>query len=446
MCVQSPEEHQGQLLAMQVEVQQAVSEAEVMGAELAKVAEVGEADVEMALKKEARSEIMQAASGDNSVGQMVTAVVQAAASDAVLQGEMTAGLAETAAEETDEEVKKLMLAADAAVQQQVVAESKMAEAEAAKDETEASKAETETAKQEAVDAQEEAAGAKRDAEAAIADAEARKAEAEAAKDETEASKAETETAKQEAVDAQEEAAGAKRDAEAAIADAEARKAEAARGEAAASVAQGGAEAAQGEAEEEAKEAQKEAEAAKQKEKDDLSAALAEETDRLKKEMEDMRNHQMSEEAHSGNMLIVVGAGFLLITGAPASPTRSPPLSRRCLLGRLCVDRKRPPAPLPFRPVSDPRCRVRSEPGLGGVPHDEQDQPDGDVAPRRHKLRGAQEQAGAGARGGGQAAEPEGAPQAPQRQPLSHVTHRARPGRERVRPGAPPCEDPHASNP
>ena len=397
MCVQSPEEHQGQLLAMQVEVQQAVSEAEVMGAELAKVAEVGEADVEMALKKEARSEIMQAASGDNSVGQMVTAVVQAAASDAVLQGEMTAGLAETAAEETDEEVKKLMLAADAAVQQQVVAESKMAEAEAAKDETEASKAETETAKQEAVDAQEEAAGAKRDAEAAIADAEARKAEA-------------------------------------------------ARGEAAASVAQGGAEAAQGEAEEEAKEAQKEAEAAKQKEKDDLSAALAEETDRLKKEMEDMRNHQMSEEAHSGNMLIVVGAGFLLITGAPASPTRSPPLSRRCLLGRLCVDRKRPPAPLPFRPVSDPRCRVRSEPGLGGVPHDEQDQPDGDVAPRRHKLRGAQEQAGAGARGGGQAAEPEGAPQAPQRQPLSHVTHRARPGRERVRPGAPPCEDPHASNP
>jgi hypothetical protein len=395
--VQSPEEHQGQLLAMQVEVQQAVSEAEVMGAELAKVAEVGEADVEMALKKEARSEIMQAASGDNSVGQMVTAVVQAAASDAVLQGEMTAGLAETAAEETDEEVKKLMLAADAAVQQQVVAESKMAEAEAAKDETEASKAETETAKQEAVDAQEEAAGAKRDAEAAIADAEARKAEA-------------------------------------------------ARGEAAASVAQGGAEAAQGEAEEEAKEAQKEAEAAKQKEKDDLSAALAEETDRLKKEMEDMRNHQMSEEAHSGNMLIVVGAGFLLITGAPASPTRSPPLSRRCLLGRLCVDRKRPPAPLPFRPVSDPRCRVRSEPGLGGVPHDEQDQPDGDVAPRRHKLRGAQEQAGAGARGGGQAAEPEGAPQAPQRQPLSHVTHRARPGRERVRPGAPPCEDPHASNP
>jgi hypothetical protein len=397
VCVQSPEEHQGQLLAMQVEVQQAVSEAEVMGAELAKVAEVGEADVEMALKKEARSEIMQAASGDNSVGQMVTAVVQAAASDAVLQGEMTAGLAETAAEETDEEVKKLMLAADAAVQQQVVAESKMAEAEAAKDETEASKAETETAKQEAVDAQEEAAGAKRDAEAAIADAEARKAEA-------------------------------------------------ARGEAAASVAQGGAEAAQGEAEEEAKEAQKEAEAAKQKEKDDLSAALAEETDRLKKEMEDMRNHQMSEEAHSGNMLIVVGAGFLLITGAPASPTRSPPLSRRCLLGRLCVDRKRPPAPLPFRPVSDPRCRVRSEPGLGGVPHDEQDQPDGDVAPRRHKLRGAQEQAGAGARGGGQAAEPEGAPQAPQRQPLSHVTHRARPGRERVRPGAPPCEDPHASNP
>ena len=395
--MQSPEEHQGQLLAMQVEVQQAVSEAEVMGAELAKVAEVGEADVEMALKKEARSEIMQAASGDNSVGQMVTAVVQAAASDAVLQGEMTAGLAETAAEETDEEVKKLMLAADAAVQQQVVAESKMAEAEAAKDETEASKAETETAKQEAVDAQEEAAGAKRDAEAAIADAEARKAEA-------------------------------------------------ARGEAAASVAQGGAEAAQGEAEEEAKEAQKEAEAAKQKEKDDLSAALAEETDRLKKEMEDMRNHQMSEEAHSGNMLIVVGAGFLLITGAPASPTRSPPLSRRCLLGRLCVDRKRPPAPLPFRPVSDPRCRVRSEPGLGGVPHDEQDQPDGDVAPRRHKLRGAQEQAGAGARGGGQAAEPEGAPQAPQRQPLSHVTHRARPGRERVRPGAPPCEDPHASNP
>jgi hypothetical protein len=301
-----------------------------MGAELAKVAELGEADVEMALKKEARSEIMQAASGDNSVGQMVTAVVQAAASDAVLQGEMTAGLAETAAEETDEEVKKLMLAADAAVQQQVVAESKMAEAEAAKDETEASKAETETAKQEAVDAQEEAAGAKRDAEAAIADAEARKAEA-------------------------------------------------ARGEAAASVAQGGAEAAQGEAEEEAKEAQKEAEAAKQKEKDDLSAALAEETDRLKKEMEDMRNHQMSEEAHSGNMLIVVGAGFLLITGAPASPTRSPPLSRRCLLGRLCVDRKRPPAPLPFRPVSDPRCRVRSEPGLGGVPHDEQDQPDGDVA-------------------------------------------------------------------
>jgi len=273
---QTAEEHDAQVEAVKLEVKEAEESVKTLDKSIATQANIGEADVELALKKQARTEIMEAANGDAAAGQKVTEAVEAAAEDAVMQGAVAEALAEDAAAETKKELAEVD--AEAAKQAGVVQQVEgfftgvKQQKQEMEDQLGAQEEKVESALTEAKSAQEEKL------EAALSEAKSAQEE-------------KLQSALSEAKSAQEEKL------ESVLSEAKSAH----------------------EQQLNATQAQLAAQAAQAAQaKEEMAAAMAEETDRLKKEMEDMRSVQTLEAkqaAKSGNLMAVVGVFLLLIVGS-----------------------------------------------------------------------------------------------------------------------------------
>jgi len=288
---QTAEEHDAQVEAVKLEVKEAEESVKTLDKSIATQANIGEADVELALKKQARTEIMEAANGDAAAGQKVTEAVEAAAEDAVMQGAVAEALAEDAAAETKTELAEVD--AEAAKQAGVVQQVEgfftgvKQQKQEMEDQLGAQEEKVESALTEAKSAQEEKL------ESALTEAKsAQEEKLEAALSEAKSAQEEKlQSALSEAKSAQEEKL------ESVLSEAKSAH----------------------EQQLNATQAQLAAQAAQAAQaKEEMAAAMAEETDRLKKEMEDMRSVQTLEAkqaAKSGNLMAVVGVFLLLIVGS-----------------------------------------------------------------------------------------------------------------------------------